>query len=58
MDLRLQMRLTLAEITRSIVDLEDTRDGLTKSIADLQERVESIRAEIRRLPKTEISTAE
>ena len=49
LDLTLQLRLTLAELTRAVIDLEDTRDGLTKAIADLNERAESIRNEIKRL---------
>ena len=43
------LRLTLGELTRTIIDLEDTRDSATKSIADIQERMESIRIEIRRI---------
>jgi len=49
LDLTLQLRLTLAELTRAVIDMEDTRDALTKSIADINERAESIRTEIARL---------
>ena len=45
----MHLRVTLAEVTRAVIDLEDTRDGLTKAIADLNERAESIRNEIKRL---------
>ena len=43
----LALRLTLGEMTRAIIDLEDVRDNATKSIADIQERMESIRREIK-----------
>lgn len=45
----LALRLTLGELTRTIVDLEDARDNLTERIEAIQERIESIRAEIKRL---------
>ena len=44
----LALRLTLGELTRTIVDLEDARDNLTERIEAIQERIESIRAEIKR----------
>ena len=45
----LALRLTLGELTRTIVDLEDARDNLTERIEAIQERIESIRAEIKGL---------
>ena len=46
-DPTLILRLTLGECTRTILDLEDVRDNAIKSIADIQERMESIRREIK-----------
>lgn len=44
----MHLKLTLAELTRTIIDLEDARDGINERIAAIQERIESIRAEIKR----------
>jgi hypothetical protein len=41
------LKLTLAEITRLVIDLEDARDGISERIAAIQERINSIRAEIK-----------
>ena len=43
----LALRLTLGELTRTIVDLEDTRDNLTERIDAIQERIISIRAALK-----------
>ena len=43
----LALRLTLGELTRTIVDLEDTRDNLTERIEAIQERIISIRAALK-----------
>ena len=44
----MHLRLTLAELTRTIIDLEDARDQLSERIAAIQERMESLRVEIKR----------
>ena len=44
----MHLKLTLAELTRTIIDLEDARDGINDRIAAIQERMESIRVEIKR----------
>ena len=49
----LALRLTLGEMTRAIIDLEDVRDNAIKSIADIQERMESIRREVKRIKPVE-----
>jgi len=49
MDPTLMLKLTLGEMTRAIIDLEDLRDNAIKSISDIQERMESIRYEIKRI---------
>lgn len=41
------LRFTLAELTRTIIDLEEVRDDLTADIAKLQDRIDQIRAAIR-----------
>jgi hypothetical protein len=40
------LQLTLAELTRAVIDLEDLR--ISERIASIQGRIESIRAEIKR----------
>ena len=44
----MHLKLTLAALTRTIIDLEDARDGINDRIAAIQERMESIRVEIKR----------
>ena len=52
-DPTLILRLTLGECARTIIDLEDVRDNAIKSIADIQERMESIRREVKRIKPVE-----
>ena len=47
----LALRLTLGELTRTIIDLEDARDNLTERIAAIQERIVSIRAALKEMTK-------
>jgi hypothetical protein len=54
-DPTLILRLMLGECTRTIIDLEDVRDNVIKSIADVQERMESIRREVKRIKPVEQS---
>ena len=49
MDPILSLRLTLGELTRTIVDLEDARDSISERIQAIQERIEATRAEIKRI---------
>jgi hypothetical protein len=48
-DPTLMLGLALGECARTIVDLLDVRDNAIKSIADIQERMESIQLEIKRI---------
>lgn len=45
----MSLRLTLGELTQTIIDLEDARDAINGRIAPLQERIDGIRNEIKRL---------
>jgi DNA-directed RNA polymerase subunit RPC12/RpoP len=41
------LRFTLAELTRTVIDLEEVRDALTADIAKIQTRIDQIREALR-----------
>lgn len=47
MPINMALRSTLAELTATVIALEETRDGLTDRIASIQERIDSIRTELK-----------
>jgi len=45
--INLALRGTLAELTASVIQLEEVRDSLTDRIESIQGRIDSIREELR-----------
>ena len=47
MAINMAIRSTLAELTMTVITLEEVRDELTKKIGSMQERIDALRAELR-----------
>jgi hypothetical protein len=52
------LRFTLAELTRTVIDLEEVRDALTVDIAKIQTRIDQIREALRAPTPREIELSQ